>query len=477
MADILNPAVTGATVSPYPPELQLEAQKIARRRAITDMLMMRTMQPAQQPTGYGGQPVPMSPFAALTPLLGGILAARGMGKSDEASTELAGKYSTGLASARAAMLDRIAKGDLAGANAVAGPWPALSHLADAAAMQTLPKRELTKTFDTEGREQPSIVDINAPAPTAAPVGLPKPNVLHPVETADAGGQPQTSFVDLTRPQEPMPKPVKVTAVPLGGTTDLINPYQDPTTLKHTIDPNRVPLPEDIDATAKMIAEYRMPGYTGNAARSPGGTAIMRRVSEMNPTYDAAIFPVAKAGEINFIEKNGPQIRAFGTLARHTEAAKDLFKALDNPTDIPALNQARNFFQQEFGVAAPTQVSLAKQFIADEMAKAVLNGPGALDDRKHFAEALSRSASKAQFAGDLDTTMKFAVEQMKGHEQQYKSMTKSNRADFQERFLDPQMKAIYNRYGGGRRSGDQTPPGLPDPAAIDAELAKRKAAGG
>ncbi len=189
-----------------------------------------------------------------------------------------------------------------------------------------------------------------------------------------------------------------------------------------------------------------------------------------------MFPVAKAGEINFIEKNGPQIRAFGTLARHVEAAKELFKALDNPTDIPRINQARNFFQQEFGMAAPTQVNLAKQFIADEMAKAVLTGPGALDDRKHFAEALSRSSSAAQFEGDLNTTMKFAVEQMKGHEQQYKSMTKSNRTDFQERFLDPQMQAIYRKYGGGRRAGDQGGLNLPDASAIDAELARRAASG-
>src|SRR5204862_2694077 len=118
------------------------------------------------------------------------------------------------------------------------------------------------------------------------------------------------------------------------------------TLPHTLDPNRVPQPEDIESMAKLIAEYRMPAPTGIAARSPGASIIMRRVSEINPTYDAATFPVAKAGEINFIEKNGPQIRAFGTLARPVEAAQELFKALDNPTDIRHINQARNFIRQE-----------------------------------------------------------------------------------------------------------------------------------
>jgi hypothetical protein len=475
-SDILDPRTQGFSVSPYPPELQGEAAALHRRRALADMLMLRAIQPMPQPTGYGGIPVPISPLAGLSHMVQMGLGVRAGSGVDQGEAALAGRYSSGLEQATTEMQDAMSKGDFKTAGSVASRWPALKSVATALFQQQLPKPVIHTTFGPGGTEQPAVVNLNQPEAPPVPIGGMKSPPLHPTETVGPGGLPQTSFLNLNQPElAPVAKPAPLHAANLGGTTKLFSPYGPERDLQHTLDPNRVPTLEDIEANAKMIAEYRMPGYTGNAARTPGGGAVMRRVSELNPQYDAAIFPVAKAGEINFIEKNGPQIRAFGTLARHAEAAKDLFTALDNPTDIRRLNQAYNFFREEFGVAAPTQVSLAKQFIADEMAKAVLNGPGALDDRKHFAEALSRSASKAQFAGDLDTTMKFAVEQMKGHEQQYKSMTKSNRADFQERFLDPQMKAIYNKYGGGRRSADQTP-GLPDPAAVDAELRRRGVGG-
>src|SRR6267154_1652685 len=443
MADTLDPRTQGYSVSPYPPELQGEAAALHRRRALADMLMLRAMQPMPQPTGYGGIPVPISPFAGLAHIAQtGIGAMAGQGV-DQGEAALANRYSEGLQGATKQVTDLTGQGKFDEASQVASRWPALKAISE-----KLLERQI------------------APRPT-----------YHPFETATPSGEPATSFYDPNNPPEgAVKKPFKMGFENLSNVVQPVNPYTQTAPLPRGLDPNRVPTPEDVEATARMIAEYRMPGYTGNSARSLGAALTMRRVSELNPQYDAAIFPVAKAGEINFIEKNGPQIRAFGTLARHVEAAKELFKTLDNPTDIPRLNQARNFFQQEFGVAAPTQVNLAKQFIADEMAKAVLTGPGALDDRKHFAEALARHASQAQFEGDLDTTMKFAVEQMKGHEQQYKSMTKSNRADIQERFLDPQMQSIYRKYGGGRRASDQTP-GLPDPAAIDAELARRKAAGG
>jgi hypothetical protein len=499
MADILNPTVPGATVSPFPPELQLQAQQIARRRAITDMLLMRGMTPPAHPTGYNGQPVPMSPLAGLAPLLSGILAARGSSSADQASTELSQKYSTGLAAARAAMLERIKAGDLAGANAVAGPWPALSHLADAAAMQTLPKREVTEVFDKDlGRPRKEVVDVNNPAAPTVPLGGVKEPSFQKVETMDANGLPTTTFVDpsVAAGQPPMPAPNPNMAVPLGGTTNLVPRYGPPGVLPHTIDPNRVPTNEDIEAAAQRIAEYRAPGYaTAGGRAQPWQMQVMRRADEIlksrgQPAYDSSVFPVVQAAEKEFNQKNAPIVRSFGTLVGHVTAAKELFKALDNPSDVQKLNQARNFFLEEFGVAAPTNVAVAKQFIADEAVKAVLSAPGALDDRKSMAEHLSRSGSSAQFNTDADTVIHFGVENMKNHLQQLKGMTKGKRAeeDFIQ-YLSPNAREAFFKYGGSdRRKGPQeglaVPPSasrggvtLPSASDIDAELARRKAAGG
>lgn len=476
MADSLNPNVPGVSFASLPPDLAQEAQSLRRRRALVDLLLTRGLTPPTAPTS-GGITLPISPLAALGSAASMGTAALAQKGLDRGEQDLATRYSQGLQDAQFNVGEMIKNKDYSGAAQVAGRYPAMKTITEKLLERQFPANAFHTTYGPGGAEQPAIVDMNNPTAPPLPVGGAKTPPLHPVETAGADGLPQTSFVNLNQPSLPdMAKPAKLVGENLGGTTALVSPYGPERTLAHTLDPNRVPTPEDMESDAKMIAEYRKPGYGSAGGRmSPWQVATMRRVDEISGgKYDTATYPIAKAGEINFIEKNGPQIRAFGTLARHAEAAKELFKALDNPSDIQRINQARNFFQQEFGVAAPTQVSLAKQFLADEMAKAVLTGPGALDDRKHFAEALSRSSSSAQFEGDLDTTLKFAVEQMKGHEQQYKSVTKSNRQDFQDRFLDPQMRTLYNKYGGGRREADRG--GLPSAAAIDAELARRAASG-
>lgn len=476
MPDFLDPRTQGYSVSPYPPELQGEAAALHRRRALADMLLMRSMQPIQQPTGYGGIPVPISPFAGLAHIaqagLGGM-AGQGV---DQGEAALANRYSEGVQGATKQVTDLIKGGDFAGASQIASRWPAMRHVAEALMTQQMPKPAIHTLYGPGSTEQPAVVNLNEPNAPPVPLGGTKSPPLHPVETAGPGGLPQTSFANLNQPElAPMPKPAPLHAANLGGTTELFNPYGPERTLKHTMDPNRVPTPEDLEANAQMIVERRMPALTGYASKAPAGAAIMRRVFEKDPNFNAGDYPIAIAGEKNFLSKNGPQINAFNTLIGHVQAAKEMYAALDNPTDIPRLNAARNQFLREFGSPLPTQLDVAKQFIADESVKAVLNGPGALDDRKAMAEKLKASSSPAQFEADANTVIKFGVEKLKAHEQQYKSATSRHRADFQERFLTPSSKATYNQYGGGRRVSDT--PGLPDPAAIDAELARRTAAGG
>jgi hypothetical protein len=126
--------------------------------------------------------------------------------------------------------------------------------------------------------------------------------------------------------------------------------------------------------------------------------------------------------------------------------------------------------------------MAKSFIAAEAVKAVSGGPGTWEDRKTVAERLSKSQSPAAFNAASDTAIKFGAEQLKGHLQQLKGMTKGMRGEAEfSGFLTPQARSAFLQYGGslnaGRRAGDQGGLQLPDTNAIDAELARRKAAGG
>src|ERR1700704_3583431 len=130
MADILDPRTQGYSVSPYPPELQGEAAALHRRRALADMLMLRAFQPIQQPTGWGGIPVPISPLAGLSHIAQAGIGASAGGKVDQGEAALANRYSEGLSGATKQVTDLTNSGDFAGASQVAARWPALKAISE-----------------------------------------------------------------------------------------------------------------------------------------------------------------------------------------------------------------------------------------------------------------------------------------------------------------------------------------------------------
>lgn len=139
MADLLNPTTPGVTVSPYPPEFQQEAAALQRRRALADLMLMRSLQPMQQATGYGGNPVPTSPFAGLSQIAQAGIGAGAQKGLDEAQGGLATKYASGLAGAVERMQEAMKTGDYKGAATIAQPWPALKAISEKLMERQLPK--------------------------------------------------------------------------------------------------------------------------------------------------------------------------------------------------------------------------------------------------------------------------------------------------------------------------------------------------
>src|SRR5258708_2709225 len=186
MPDILDPRTPGYSVSPYPPELQGEAASLHRRRALADMLMLRAMQPMQNPTGFGGIPVPISPLAGLAHVAQAGLGAAAGGGGDQGEAALANRYSEGLRGATKQVTDLTGQGKFDEASQVASQWPALKAISE-----KLLERQI------------------APRP-----------VYHPYEVATPEGKPATSFYDPSNPPEgATPKPAPLHAANLGGTTD------------------------------------------------------------------------------------------------------------------------------------------------------------------------------------------------------------------------------------------------------------------
>lgn len=448
MADPFAPSVPGVSVSPYPVDLQQQAAALSRRRALADALLARSLQPAQQATGPGGMPVPTSIFAHLAPLAN-LLAASVMGRGvDKGQADLAGTYQTGLDSALKQVTDQMKSGDYAGASQTAGRWPAMKTIQEKLLERQLPQNVLHNTYGPQG-EQPSIVDLHNPSAPPAPVGGVKPQPLHPVETASPTGEPQTSFVDLTKPQEPMAKPVRKLFENTGGEIVPVNPYTQTEPLPKTLDPNRVGSPEDIDAAANLIATYKLAPPSAQGVRGVNGAAIMRRVAEINPQYDAKIFNTAKIAEHDFASgKQGNTIRSFNVALNHLDALDKAGANLNNVSFRPG-NQLYNYVTEQLGQPAPTEFSAIKKIVGDEIVKAIIGSGGGVTDREEASATISRANSPEQLQGVIKKYKDLMSGQLGGLRQQYIASTGKN--DF-DKFLTPEGLSAAGR--PSRRASDQ-----------------------
>src|SRR6266850_3721266 len=85
----------GLTYGNMPPELQQEAARIARQRAVTEAMLSQAMQPIQQQQ-VSGRVVPIGIGEGLSKIAQAYLASKNMRRADDASMGLVGKYYTGM---------------------------------------------------------------------------------------------------------------------------------------------------------------------------------------------------------------------------------------------------------------------------------------------------------------------------------------------------------------------------------------------
>lgn len=144
-------------------------------------------------------------------------------------------------------------------------------------------------------------------------------------------------------------------------------------------------------------------------------------------------------------QQGNAVRSFSVLLSHFDTLKKLYAAL-NSGDTRAVNAIKNTFETEFGFAAPTNISAARQLIGDEIIKAVTGAAGALGDRETAQQTISGSSSPEQILGSpgnpglIDTYSELAVGQLRGLRQQYQSGTEL--ADF-DKLLSPDAKRLLH----------------------------------
>jgi hypothetical protein len=202
-------------------------------------------------------------------------------------------------------------------------------------------------------------------------------------------------------------------------------------------------PED-DPVAKAIADYRVPPPSPRSMTSPEGEALMRRVSVLNPDYDASQFPTRQKMRQAFTSgAQGQAINSLNTAIIHLDQFVDVAKALDNGNFRPG-NEFFNRIKATFGDSAPTNFDGLKTIMSGELASAFKKS-GATDTEIHDVKsAISSSNSTKQL---VDYVTKIAIPALGGktatYTEQYRQVMGENDPF---KILLPDAVKVLTKYG-------------------------------
>ena len=202
-------------------------------------------------------------------------------------------------------------------------------------------------------------------------------------------------------------------------------------------------PETQAANAAMIASYQIKPPDGFALSRPGAAETMAMVSKFNPDYQESRFPeINKAMSAFGPGQQGNVVRSLDVGVQHLDVFDQAAAALGNG-DVRALNGRKNWFQQQFGVAAPTTLEGLKQIVGTEIEKAVAGGIGTGADRDRLMKSLDSANSPAQLQAMTDGFRALMAGQLDGLKRQYENDTgfKTGAFAFEKKLAPATLKAL------------------------------------
>ncbi len=151
----------------------------------------------------------------------------------------------------------------------------------------------------------------------------------------------------------------------------------------------------LESEAQLIAAGKIAPPSGMAATRPATAMLMKRVSEINPDYDATTYGAKVAAAKGFTSgQQGNALRSISTADDHLAQLDSLGDALNNG-NIKILNSIGNAFGVQTG-AAPAQVfNAVKNVVGQEVVKAIVAGGGSAGERDEAAKAFATDSSPAQ----------------------------------------------------------------------------------
>jgi hypothetical protein len=232
---------------------------------------------------------------------------------------------------------------------------------------------------------------------------------------DAQGKP----VDASTSSTPPPTP------PVVGADGKAVTGQD---YLKTVSPDRA-------ARAKMIGDYEeSPGDL--PTRGGVRAAVVADAKRYNPDFNEQNYQASQRAYSNFVA--GPEartVRSLNVATDHLDTLRQAAAALKNG-QLPMANSLINKYREMTGSPLTTNFDSIKQAVSSEIAKTIVGGQTALQDRDEMSNRARNADSPEQLFGIFDQFTKLMGGQMKGLKQQYESGT--YRKDF-DKFLLPSTK--------------------------------------
>lgn len=158
-----------------------------------------------------------------------------------------------------------------------------------------------------------------------------------------------------------------------------------------------------EAMAQLIAAGKAPAPSGMAAARPGVGALMARVAQINPDYDATTYGAKVAAAKGFTAgPQGNQMRSFQVANDHLDQLLTMAQALNNG-NFPLVNKIGNAFGVQTGQEPAAVFNAVRNLVGPEITSAIVSGGGSAHERDAAAATFDPSSSPAQFVGTVGAT--------------------------------------------------------------------------
>ena len=177
------------------------------------------------------------------------------------------------------------------------------------------------------------------------------------------------------------------------------------------------MPKTLAGQVSAILDHRAAPPSGNSART---SQLMQIVQAADPTYDAQQYKTKQGIETAFTAGLPSRtLKSINVVDEHLKVLNSTIDALNNG-DVKAFNQIGNAISTQMSVPAPTDFNAVKRIVADELAKAVIGGVGALGDRKSIDETINAASGPTALRSVIKRYQELMDGQRIGLADQYKS---------------------------------------------------------